>query len=220
MKTSSNVLTLTLILTILPAVTQQGFLAQSPARPAERKDETPSLKDYVGRYELPSSEIPITTIDVTVDKQGLWAKPSLAVKRKLVAQSKLEFRDELENARYTFTRDDSKKVVSLTFEYHGQTYSARKLKPTAASVSGNVMFQLLGYGDANVVALAGTFNGWKQSETFLIKDGNRWWCRLKLEPGKYLYKFIVDGDWITDPGNQNTEDDGHGNINSVLLVGP
>ncbi len=82
------------------------------------------------------------------------------------------------------------------------------------------MFQLLGYGDANVVALAGTFNGWKQSETFLIKDGNRWWCRMKLEPGKYFYKFIVDGDWITDPGNRNTEDDGHGNINSVLLVEP
>jgi hypothetical protein len=43
---------------------------------------------------------------------------------------------------------------------------------------------------------------------------------MKLEPGKYFYKFIVDGDWITDPGNQNAEDDGHGNINSVLVVEP
>jgi len=219
MKTSSNVLLLTLILTILPAMTQIKCLAQSPT-PAEKKDPASSLKDYVGRYELTGSDIPITTIDVTFDKQGLWAKPSLAAKRKLVAQSKLEFRDELENARYTFTRDDSKKVVSLTFEYHGQTYTAHKLKLAAPNVSGNVMFQLLGYGDANVVALAGTFNGWKQSDTFLVKDGNRWWCRLKLEPGKYLYKFIVDGDWITDPANNNSEDDGHGNINSILVVGP
>lgn len=208
-----------LILTILPAVRQQRCLAQSAARPAEKKSRLSSLRDYVGRYELTTGEIPITTIDVTVDKQGVWVKPSLAVKRLLVAQSKLDFRDELENARYTFTRDDKNQVMGLTFEYHGQTYSARRLKPIAASVNGNVMFQLVGYGDANVVTLAGTFNGWKQSETFLLRDGNRWWCRLKLEPGKYLYKFIVDGDWITDPGNQNTEDDGHGNINSVLVVG-
>ncbi|HBB88133.1 MAG TPA: hypothetical protein DC047_10995 [Blastocatellia bacterium] len=222
MKTPSNVLVFILVLTILPTVTIDRCPAQSPAPTAEKKGQRSSLKDFVGRYELSSSEIPITTIDVTLDKQGLWAKPSLAAKRRLVdqAQSRTEFLDESENARYTFMRDDGKKVVSLTFEYQGKPYSARKLEPIAPSLTGNVKFQLFGYPEANVVALAGTFNGWKQTQTLLVKDGDRWWCKLKLEPGKYLYKFIVDGDWITDPGNQDTEDDGHGNINSVLMVGP
>lgn len=32
-------------------------------------------------------------------------------------------------------------------------------------------------------------------------------------------KFIVDGNWITDPANSTTEADGQGNINSVLVKG-
>ncbi|MDQ1639194.1 MAG: hypothetical protein QOF62_2533 [Pyrinomonadaceae bacterium] len=209
---------LALVLTISMSVTQNRALGQSISVAPEKREEPSPLKDYVGRYELASSEISITTIDVTLTKQGLWAKPSLAAKRKLMAQSKTEFLDELENARYTFTRGESKKVVSLTFEYQGKTYTARKLEPVAPSLTGNVTFQLLRYPDANIVALAGSFNNWNQSQTLCAKEGDRWVCRMKLEPGKYLYKFIVDGDWITDPDNRNTEDDGNGNINSVLVV--
>jgi hypothetical protein len=39
-----------------------------------------------------------------------------------------------------------------------------------------------------------------------------------LHPGKYYYKFIVDGDWKTDPANLVSENDGMGNINSVYFV--
>jgi hypothetical protein len=215
---SPHVLILALILTILTSVTLNRAQGQSATSAPAKKDTPSSFNDYVGRYELASNEIPITTIDVTFTKQGLWAKPSLAVKRKLVAQSKMEFLDELENTRYTFTRDPSKKVTSLTFEYQGKSYTARKLEVGAPSLTGNVTFQLLRYPDANIVALAGSFNNWNQSQTLCAKERDRWLCRMKLEPGKYLYKFIVDGDWITDPDNPNTEDDGNGNINSVLVV--
>jgi hypothetical protein len=220
MKIRSYVVILALLFAILPCLRPGKGLGQSRSVSPEKAEAPSLLREYVGRYELVSSDIPITTIDVTLTKQGLWAKPSLAMKRKLVAQSKTEFFDESENTHYIFTRDQSKKVVSLTFDYHGKSYTARKLEPIAASLSGNVTFQLVGHSDANVVAVAGTFNDWKQSHTFLTKVGDRWLCRIKLEPGKYFYKFIVDGDWITDPGNQDTEDDGSGNINSVLWVRP
>lgn len=215
MKILLRLMVLVLILTNLSGVTQDKAVGQST--PA--KKESP-LKDYVGRYELTSGEIPITTIDVTVGKGGLWAKPSLSPKRKLVAQSKTEFVDETDNTRYTFTLEQGKKVVGLAFEYRGKTYVARKLEPIAPSLNGNVTFQLAGYLNANIVAVAGSFNKWEQSQTVFAKEGDHWVCRIKLEPGKYLYKFIVDGDWITDPGNQVTEDDGNGNINSVLIVSP
>jgi hypothetical protein len=220
MKITSYIVVLALIFTILPGVTHCRSQGQSASVAPVKKERLSPLKDYVGRYELASGEIPITTIDVTMTKEGLWAKPSLAMKRKLVPQSKTEFLDESENARYTFTRDQSKKVVSLTFEYQGKIHTARKLEPMAPSLSGNVTFQLLGYPDANIVVVAGSFNNWNQSQKLFAKDGDRWVCRIKLEPGKYLYKFIVDGDWMADPGNPNTEDDGNGNINSVLLVTP
>ena len=41
-----------------------------------------------------------------------------------------------------------------------------------------------------------------------------------LAPGKYTYKFIIDGNWIVDPANPNTEDDERGLTNSVLVVKP
>lgn len=43
-------------------------------------------------------------------------------------------------------------------------------------------------------------------------------CRLNLKPGRYVYKFIVDGEWMTDPAHPLKEDDGGGNINSVVVV--
>ena len=220
MKIPSCIVVLTLILAFLPGAPQNKALGQSPSVNPVKSDAPPPLKDYVGRYELPSGEIPITTIDVTLTKEGLWAKPSLAMKRKLLAQSKTEFLDESENTRYTFTRNPSQKVVGLTFDYKGKTYVARKLEVIAPSLKGNVTFQLLGYPNANLVAVAGSFNNWNQSQILFAKKEDRWVCRIKLEPGKYFYKFIVDGDWIEDPSNPNTEDDGNGNVNSVLMVRP
>jgi hypothetical protein len=39
-----------------------------------------------------------------------------------------------------------------------------------------------------------------------------------LPAGRHTYKFIIDGDWITDPANPATEEDGRGSINSVIVV--
>lgn len=52
------------------------------------------------------------------------------------------------------------------------------------------------------------------------KENGQWVCRVDLGPGKHLYKFVVDGEWILDPENPSSEDDGNGNINSVLVKKP
>lgn len=209
---------LALILLLGCGILQSASGNQSASTTPSKRNVASLLKEYVGRYEVESKDIPITTIDVTLTKDELWAKPSFAVKRKLVAQSKTEFLDASENSRYTFSRDQDKKVVSLTFEYRGNTYTAKKLALSAPSVNGNVEFRLSGYPKATVVVLAGSFNNWNQSQILFAREGNGWICRVKLDPGKYLYKFIVDGDWITDPSNTNVEADNHGNVNSVLIV--
>ncbi|HEX8494855.1 MAG TPA: glycogen-binding domain-containing protein [Pyrinomonadaceae bacterium] len=97
-----------------------------------------------------------------------------------------------------------------------ETFIARKtLLP---STTGNTTFRLVGHADAKTVALAGTFNNWNPSQTFFTKSGDEWICKINLAPGKYQYKFVVDGNWILDPGNAATEDDGSGNKNSLLIV--
>ena len=43
-------------------------------------------------------------------------------------------------------------------------------------------------------------------------------CTVCLKPGTYEYKFIVDGQWLMDPGNQNFVPNDQGSLNSVIVV--
>ena len=72
---------------------------------------------------------------------------------------------------------------------------------------------------AGEVVLTGDFNNWN-SETHLMKnDGNGMWNKIvMLQPGKYEYKFLIDGDWKEDPGNQHTCYNCFGTLNSVLSI--
>jgi hypothetical protein len=78
-----------------------------------------------------------------------------------------------------------------------------------------VMFFLPGHGNAGKVMLAGSFNNWSPEDIPMKRTDNGWIAGVKLIPGKHWYKFVVDGEWITDPENRNNENDGRGNTNSV-----
>jgi len=83
-------------------------------------------------------------------------------------------------------------------------------------------FTLVPPRPAKKVNLAGAFNGWDKAATpmTLGADGKTWTITVPLKPGKYGYKFVLDGEeWITDPHGRN-EGDGNGNTNSILLIVP
>lgn len=69
------------------------------------------------------------------------------------------------------------------------------------------------------VQLAGQINDWNPAKTNLQNDNGVWRTNLLLNPGKYHYQLVVDGEWILDPANPNTEDNNIGGVNSVLQVG-
>ncbi|PIU17879.1 MAG: hypothetical protein COT16_03885 [Elusimicrobia bacterium CG08_land_8_20_14_0_20_44_26] len=50
----------------------------------------------------------------------------------------------------------------------------------------------------------------------MTKIGDKWEATLNLSPGTHHYKFVVDGNWLPDPNNPNTAEDGFGGQNSVL----
>lgn len=85
-------------------------------------------------------------------------------------------------------------------------------------VSTPVLFELQGYKDARQVILAGSFNNWNESEPKMRRTESGWRIEIPLVGGKHLYKFIIDGNWITDPANRRIETDIEGNQNSVLFV--
>ena len=80
--------------------------------------------------------------------------------------------------------------------------------------------------DAKAVFVAGTFNGWNAESHPLARtrDG-RWTLTLDLPPGRYEYKFIIDGQWCCEQGCDQPHDgcpgcvaNPFGTMNRVLVV--
>lgn len=54
--------------------------------------------------------------------------------------------------------------------------------------------------DASQILLGGTFNEWKPEATPMKQRAEgEWEVALDLTPGRYEYKFVVDGRWCFDP---------------------
>jgi 1,4-alpha-glucan branching enzyme len=71
------------------------------------------------------------------------------------------------------------------------------------------------------VYVAGDFNQWSATATPMQKDGSGVWTAvIPLKPGKYQYKFVVDGNWKQDPLNPDAADDTFGGRNSVKSIAP
>ena len=72
--------------------------------------------------------------------------------------------------------------------------------------------------EAKKVSLVGDFNGWDPQANQMNKNPEGVWGTIcPLERGKsYAYKFVVDGNCITDTTNPKTISDGSGGKNSVI----
>lgn len=70
------------------------------------------------------------------------------------------------------------------------------------------------------VAVAGSFNDWEPKLNPMTdeKGDGVYLCTLRLAPGCYEYKFVVDGEWVLDDGNPNFTSNDFGTLNSVLNV--
>jgi len=71
--------------------------------------------------------------------------------------------------------------------------------------------------EAGEVFLMGNFNDWNPKIHPMKADGNGIWNKtVIIPPGKYEYKFLIDGDWIEDPQNDQTCPNCFGTLNSVF----
>ena len=75
--------------------------------------------------------------------------------------------------------------------------------------------------EAKEVYIVGEFNGWRIDESSLLvrNDNGRWIKRFPLSPGRYRYKFVVDGQWVLDAANVEKEKNPFGSFDSILRVG-
>lgn len=101
--------------------------------------------------------------------------------------------------------------------------------PPPSSTEDGILFRYKAPA-ARKVNLAGEFNNWVGTvgtgrvdpniDPMSDPDGDGIWeISLRLPPGRYQYKFLIDQiDWQEDPGNPETTDDNFGGKNSILVV--
>ncbi|PYS65219.1 MAG: hypothetical protein DMF74_04480, partial [Acidobacteria bacterium] len=179
------------------------------------------MRQYIGRYELDPKFAHDFVIYVSVKDDSLWVKPSYLRQRPVIAESNSGFRDsEIPDLHLAFVKDEKGNVTGLTLNSGQGDILVKKLPPPVPSLTGNTTFTLPGHTDAQVVAIYGSFNNWIQTKNYCAREGDGWVCRIDLVPGKYTYRFLVDGVGLNDPANSVTEDDGNGHMDSVIVIRP
>ena len=101
--------------------------------------------------------------------------------------------------------------------------SSRKSKtetPAAANSPHREVGFVLEYTDVEHVYVCGDFNDWHPTSLRMIgnADDGLWEKRLTLLPGRYEYKFVVDGNWLHDPDARENVSNIYGSLNSVMEV--
>jgi 1,4-alpha-glucan branching enzyme len=75
--------------------------------------------------------------------------------------------------------------------------------------------------EAQGVEVCGSWNGWTPPGIPLVREDDGSWRTppIRIPPGSYSYKFVIDGKrWMDDPANPKKVHDGVGGLNSVLEV--
>lgn len=73
--------------------------------------------------------------------------------------------------------------------------------------------------EAKQASLVGDFNSWDEKKHIMKRDNKGRWIKIvTLPPGSYEYRFLVDGQWQNDPGNDQMVLNTFGTHNNILKV--
>jgi hypothetical protein len=137
--------------------------------------------------------------------EGVGVKPDILINSKLALHKAQEL--ILENQINNTSEPEWKnQLISIKDE-------VEQTKPVFKQID----FHLQGFDTAKEVYVAGTFNDWSDKSARMTKKGNQWYVTVEAEKGPVAYKFVVDGNWMLDPGNPKTISEG-GNTNSATEV--
>ncbi len=100
---------------------------------------------------------------------------------------------------------------------------AEKKRAPTAKVKTKVLTKKVSFQfeapEALKVCVAGDFNNWDTNSNPMKKDKKGLWrTTLSLGPGKYEYRFLVDGNWENDPSCCDCVPNEFGTMNCVRIV--
>jgi hypothetical protein len=187
-----------------------------------KKMSTDKLQAFISQYDLADlnlEQILRTNQYDTLQKLGWNIKVNTATKL-IIAKSLLgssNLKDPVNGIMYT----DKQNMINTMFAPVSNSvvygYNRFKNKYPFAENGAATLFFLPKKLNARQVMLAGSFNKWDPNALKMTKTDSGWVAEVKLQPGKYWYKFVVDYNWIIDDDNAAKENDGMGNTNSVYF---
>ena len=100
---------------------------------------------------------------------------------------------------------------------------AEKKSTGTAKVKAKVMTKKVSFEfpapEAQEVYLVGNFNNWDTNANPIKKDKKGVWKTThSLKPGRYEYRFLVDGNWENDPSCCDCAPNEFGSENCVRIV--
>lgn len=73
--------------------------------------------------------------------------------------------------------------------------------------------------EAQQVMLVADFNDWSDTARPLKKDAKGVWkTTVTLAPGRYAYRFLIDGEWVNDPNCDEEVPNDYGSHNCIKVV--
>ena len=94
----------------------------------------------------------------------------------------------------------------------------KEIKSEKGEIKVKFSYQPL-IGGKHDIFVAGDFNNWDANANPMKENNGIYEVTLNLSKGKHTYKFVVDGNWITDENAEDFVDDGLGGQNAVIYVG-
>jgi chromosome partitioning protein len=174
----------------------EPVIAEKLSRPAElvqRAKQLSQLTNYqFGRTSIAPAAQPVTVTAGTATATATAAAPTAVAQHVMTAPAP------------TPAKTTAQKIE----EFYG-------VKQLGEEVIFSVRF-----ADAKRVLIAGDFNNWTPEVTPMtrLQTSGGWTMSLPLRPGRYRYRFIVDGKWVTDPHNKYVETNQFGELNNIVEV--
>jgi hypothetical protein len=133
----------------------------------------------------------------------------------------LEIREEIHNAQPRQPQWLPPMPLTLPRPRHDQICEPKPSFFGVRSAPDEIVF-LQPAGIGRTIAIAGDFNRWSPRAGALrpVAGAGHLELRVKVSPGRYQYRLVVDGRWQADPYNAMTERNVHGEPNSVVVVPP
>lgn len=96
--------------------------------------------------------------------------------------------------------------------------SQTNAESTSSAEHGVAVFRLEA-PTAQTVKLVADFTGWDKNPLDLqLSENGFWQITVALPPGRYAYRFLVDGEWYDDPLCAQCEANPFGTTNAVVEV--